>query len=104
MLYIFAPFKCLLSGGHGECVSLLLDHGCSIDIPDVKGQTPLHVAVKNMHNKCAELLLERGADPNGHPHNRTTPLCIAAMQGSLDLVQVGFPDWSGVNKTVNQCI
>ena len=83
---------------------MLLDHGCSIDIPDVKGQTPLHVAVKNMHYKCAELLLQRGADPNGHAHNRTTPLGIAAMQGCLDLVQVGFPDWSGVTKTVNQCI
>lgn len=67
-----------------------MSHGCSIDIPDVKGQTPLHVAVKNLHLKCAELLLERGANPNGHSHNRTTPLCIAAMQGNLDMVQVCF--------------
>jgi ankyrin repeat protein len=66
----------------------LLDYGASIDIPDVKGQTPLHVAVKNGHHACARLLLERGADPNGNGNNRSTPLSLAAMQGSVELVQV----------------
>ena len=91
------------AGGHAECVSLLMNHGCSIDIPDVKGQTLLHVAVKNLHYKCAELLLEGGADPNGHANTRTTPLGLAAMQGNLDLVQVGFLTGMRNYITIFQC-
>ena len=82
---------------------MLMNHGCGIDIPDVKGQTPLHVAVKNSHYICAELLREGGADPNGHANTRTTPLGLAAMQGNLDLVQVGFLTGMRNYVTIFQC-
>ncbi|KAK7092639.1 ankyrin repeat and SOCS box protein 1-like [Littorina saxatilis] len=82
------PLRLAATGGHTESALVLLDHGASIEVPDVKGQTPLHVAVKNLHFRCAEILLERGADPNGDANNRSTPLALAAMQGSLHLVQL----------------
>lgn len=29
--------------GHAECARLLLEHGARIDLPNLRGQTPLHL-------------------------------------------------------------
>ena len=36
-----------------ECVRCLLDLGAEVDLTDMKGQTPLFVAVKDQHLECA---------------------------------------------------
>lgn len=69
-------------------MKLLLQHGATVDMSDVKGQSPLQVAVKNGHYECAELLLQAGANPNGNSANCSSPLCIAAMNGDLEMVKV----------------
>lgn len=32
--------------GHAECARLLLEHGARIDLPNLRGQTPLHLGTK----------------------------------------------------------
>ncbi|KAL8608038.1 hypothetical protein ACOMHN_023854 [Nucella lapillus] len=76
------------TGGHTDCVERLLDHGAIVDLPDVKGQTPLLVAVAHRHHACARALLARGAHPDGDAKNCSTPLSHAAMLGQLDMVEL----------------
>lgn len=52
-------------------VSILLDHGASVNISDINNDTPLAVAVENECTETVQLLLKRGADPlEGRPHRR----------------------------------
>ena len=53
-------------GGSTEAVKLLLDAGANINAPDVRGMTPLMLAIATDHGNQAviDLLLARGADPN----------------------------------------
>ncbi|XP_059141758.1 ankyrin repeat and SOCS box protein 12-like isoform X2 [Physella acuta] len=73
------PIRLAATGGHLECLNLLIDAGASIDTVDVKCQTPLFVAVKNHRLDCARRLLEAGACPEGDPGNSSTPLYVAFM-------------------------
>ncbi|XP_041372320.1 ankyrin repeat and SOCS box protein 1-like [Gigantopelta aegis] len=76
------------TGGHTECVEILLREGANIDIPDVKAQTPLFVAVKNNHTETAHALLQQGADPEGDLENNTSPIYTACMNGCIHLVKL----------------
>lgn len=51
-------------GGHKEVVRVLLKGGAIVDVPDVKGRTPLIAASQNGHADVVQILLEGGADPN----------------------------------------
>ena len=55
---------------------------------DIKGQTPLFVAVKNNHTRCVHILLDAGANPNGSSDCLCTPLYVAAMQGQAECIQL----------------
>ena len=79
---------CLFPAGHYDCVVFLVKCGAEVNIPDVKGQTPLFVAVKNKHSQCVWYLLRAGADPNGNSHNICAPLYLAANDGYLEGIKV----------------
>ena len=55
-----------------------------------QAQTSLFVAVKNRHLRCVQLLLRHNANPNGDLSCLCTPLYVAAMDGNLEVVQVGI--------------
>lgn len=41
--------------GHAECAKLLLEHGASIDWPNFRGQTPLHLGRQKLLIKSTSL-------------------------------------------------
>lgn len=63
-------------------------HGAIVDLPDIKAQTPLLIAMQKQYTESVKALLEAGANPNGDPGNRSTPLYIAAQIGYYDGVKV----------------
>ena len=78
----------IYTGGHIKCLKLLLAHGTDVECTDIKGQTPLFVAVHTGQFEATKILLEHGANPNGSLQNRSSPLMSAVMQGRVDIVQV----------------
>lgn len=50
--------------GQVEFSRMLLEHEAVVDLPDLTGRTPLHVAGMEGHVEVVRLLLEQGADPN----------------------------------------
>jgi len=69
-------------------MKLLLEHGADVNVPDIKAQTPLTMAVKNRHLNCVHALLVAGANPNGDARSLCSPLYIAAMDGFKDILEV----------------
>ena len=67
--------------------------GCSINVVDRMGATPLADAVKHKHAKVADWLREHGATTVDQRYGYV--LCLAASQG--DLAQLGVFVDSGVN-------
>ncbi|KAL2864660.1 glycerophosphocholine phosphodiesterase [Aspergillus lucknowensis] len=75
-----------------DIVQLLVDAGVDINYQDHQGETALHVAARFGHEKCARILLkgnsEQKADTELTEHTYSwTPLFIAAVDGSLSVVE-----------------
>ena len=73
-----------------------------MNVVDIKGQTPLFVAVKNNHIGCVRILLNAGADPNGSKDCLCTPLYVAAMQGQAQCIQLLVDAGVDVNRSHTQ--
>ena len=74
--------------GWAACVKVLLDDGCSWQIPNIFGFTPLLHACVAGSAPCARLLLEHGAEPNQGDHFRQTPLHFACKKGREGCVRL----------------
>ncbi|CAB0030145.1 unnamed protein product [Trichogramma brassicae] len=63
-----------------------------VNAQDKRGQTPLHLALKNRYVKMAKLLMSRGADPNWPDKDGLTPLHLICKRQDDDdeLVQRFF--------------
>lgn len=91
MVFTSDSVSVVISEGYVDCVELLVQHGADVNVPDIKAQTPLTMAVKNRHIKCVRALLVSGANPNGDARSLCSPLYIAAMNGCKDILEVnGF--------------
>jgi len=69
-------------------LELLFHYGADVNVPDIKAQTPLTMAVKNQHINCVHTLLVAGANPNGDARSLCSPIYIAAMNGYKDIMEV----------------
>lgn len=82
-LFLSLKYKC-----SDEFVSLLITHGCSVNLPNRKGVTPLHLAVQRRAPTIVSKLIDSGANINAQDYNRgCTPLHWAVAQGRLEVLQ-----------------
>lgn len=66
---------------------MLLEHGADPNIHIMKGDTVLHLAVKNKDIELIKLLLEHDADPNIKNNSGKSPLDIAKIKEIRNLLQ-----------------
>jgi ankyrin repeat protein len=71
--------------GHGEVVSLLLQHRARMDVPDSTGMMPLHLAASRGHYNVVDLLIHEGVNIESSGPKRKTPLRIAVESGYEDV-------------------
>jgi ankyrin repeat protein len=85
-----SPLHWAVERHHSSVVGILLKHGASTSILDRHHANVLHLAAKDSSNTSLEALLD--AAPNvdllQKDRNELTPLQIAAIEGSLDAVQL----------------
>ena len=94
------PLHSAASYGDLEMVQVLLDYKLDANAKDRNNWTPIHgVAsphyfqdqvpdISVLRADVAGLLLERGADPNAQSNDSLTPLHLAAISGSVEVVRV----------------
>ncbi|KAH7048619.1 hypothetical protein BKA57DRAFT_393716, partial [Linnemannia elongata] len=56
----WTPLFYAASEGHVECVKILLEAGCNVNVVDELGKTPIYYAASEGHADCVELLVEAG--------------------------------------------
>ena len=94
--------------GHFEAAELLMDAGCSVDVPNSRGQTALHAACLSNHSGMLMSLLKAGANPNAKvirtnsfhviaSRTASSPIHLAIERGNLDMVQVLVQAGADVN-------
>jgi ankyrin repeat protein len=69
-----------------KVVKLLVDSGCSVNICDTNGQTPLHRACSEGYVDVAELFLKRNSNINQCDKLMKTPLILAVEGGHTKVV------------------
>ena len=72
------PLTIAAAWGHTEVVSLLLDHGASVDQQNEDGVSALQCAASTTKSEMVKLLLDRKADVNHRDKIGRTPLFDAA--------------------------
>lgn len=60
----------------------------NIDCKGLDDWTALHHAVNNRRTNIVKLLLEAKANPNLYTYMRRTPLHLACLRGSLEIVEL----------------
>ena len=77
--------------GNVDAAKLLLDNGAGMELMDHVRYSPMYNAISFGHTMVVRLLLEKGANPNLQTSQRyPTYLCMAAVDGSLDIVKALF--------------
>lgn len=71
-----------------ETIKYLLDEKANLNIPNNRGQVPLHVAAARGDVAIANLLLLNDADPTLMDDQGQTPLHVAAAHGSVAIVLI----------------
>ncbi|XP_078041947.1 uncharacterized protein LOC144472596 [Augochlora pura] len=74
--------------GDPDCMTVLLDAGCQLDLMTRKRDTALHLAAEASCVENVEILIERGANVHFKNHRGQTALHIAARSQSLECVEV----------------
>jgi len=83
--------------GHGAVIQTLVESGASLNLVDIQGRTPLHLAVETLGiyrgfeetKFCREMMryfLENGANPDFGDENGTCPIHLAAEIGDEDAI------------------
>lgn len=81
-----APLYIAASHGDARLVTLLTEHGATVDTRDMQGRTPLMVAAERGFDEVAKALLKAGADPAATCLGGLTALHYAAGAGQVKVV------------------
>ncbi|CAB9497493.1 repeat domain-containing protein 55 [Seminavis robusta] len=81
-IYLVALVECLLR----HCA------GASVQMADVNGSTPLHIACRKGSRSLVRLLLKEGADPTARDSEGNTPVHAACFEGHWSLLPLLVDD------------
>lgn len=87
--------------GDADRVAGALRSGGNIEVRDVRGRTPLLLAVAHDHVEVARLLVSLKADPDAVDDQRDTPWLVTGVTGSVDMLEAVLaaePDLTIVNR------
>jgi ankyrin repeat protein len=71
-------------------LTLLLESSANVNIPDDKGQTPLHLAACLGIHDVISSLLDRGAELDAQDNNHSTPLHLASSRKDVGSISKMF--------------
>lgn len=74
--------------GHADMISLLYNHGFSLEARAINQQTPLHLAVAHGHEKVVRILIDLGADVNALTKDGYNALFIAVAENNSTLTRI----------------
>lgn len=79
-------------------VEMVLDFGqVNVNLPNIHGEYPLHIAIIHKLEKIVELLVSAGANVHAMTPQNDTPLLMAASSGSYHIVKVLLKEGADVN-------
>ena len=86
-------YKCLVTvlhrasyNGTPELVKLLIERDAHVNLRNITGQTPRHVASSYGHLEVTRLLLDHGADVNMQRQGRGRPCCMSHRQWGTSIL------------------
>ena len=80
------PLHC--SSGAVEDVIAKIKDGANVEIEDVNGDRPIHLAAKNGHVEVVKVLFRAGADPNSLGMYGNTPIIKVLVHNTLSICHV----------------
>src|SRR5262249_51347846 len=69
-------------------ITLLLDHGADINVRNMKGKTPLRLAVESGNSELVHLFLRRRAQVDDKAKDGQTALMVARAQNLTEIIQL----------------
>ncbi len=85
----YTPLCLAAEWGYVDIANVLLEHGASVKAYTNNGDTPLHLAVAQNNTDMINFLLDqKGIEIDATDNNDHTPLCIAAMCGYNDTIEM----------------
>ncbi|MEH0154706.1 ankyrin repeat domain-containing protein [Limibacter armeniacum] len=85
-----------------DSVKRLLDENAEVNVQDIKGRTPLFIAVQQNDLKSATHLVMKGADVNIQDSTLDNPLLYAGAKGRFEMlklmIEFGKPDFTIYNR------
>ena len=84
--------------GHGAIVSTLLEADAEVDLMDLEGSRPIHLACLESHTLVVRMLLKAKADVDSVDSMGRTPLNLALKNSKEELVKMLIDAGADVNK------
>lgn len=71
-----------------DVVKMMIEKGANINVKNLNGQTPLHVAILTNNIEIAKYLIEKGADLNIKDCKGQTPLYLAILKNNVEIAKL----------------
>ncbi|KAI9203899.1 uncharacterized protein BJ171DRAFT_599794 [Polychytrium aggregatum] len=84
--------------GHAAVVQLLIEKGCSVDLPDASGKTAVFLAsTKNLDLEMIDILAQSNANLNHRDKTGSTPLLEAIKLGNTESIRYLLAHGAGLD-------
>jgi ankyrin repeat protein len=92
-----ADLHLALRFGRDAIARYVIEQGVDVNVPDVKGSTPLHSAAKNNNIRIIRLLIAKGANINARNYKGWTPLHFTLENNHFAAMEVLIEGGANVN-------